>query len=77
MLFSDPSHIPLFLTYLNSRHPNIEFTHEIENNRNLNFLDICVTRNSDKFSTNVFKKSTFTGLGLKFDSYIPSSYKIN
>ena len=29
-MFSDPSHIPLFLNYLNSQHPNIKFTCENE-----------------------------------------------
>ena len=37
LLFSDPSHIPLFLNYLNSQHTNIIFTNEKETNNSLTF----------------------------------------
>ena len=40
LLFSDPSHIPLFRTYLNSQHPNINFSYEMEKDCTLNFLDV-------------------------------------
>ena len=38
LLFSDPSHVQEFLNYLNSKHINIKFTSEIENNKKLSFL---------------------------------------
>ena len=77
ILFSDPSHIPLFLNYLKSQHPNIKFTCENEAENQLNFLDVTVYRKDNKFETFVYRKPTFTGLGLRYDSFVPKSYKIN
>ena len=77
LIFSDPSHIPLFLTYLNSQHPNINFTYEMEKDCTLNFLDVTINRKNNSFCTSVYRKSTFTGLGLRFDSFAPKSYKYN
>ena len=66
VLFSDKSHAPLFLKYLNQQHNNINFTMETENDRFLSFLDVSVCRNADGFSTSVFRKPTFSGLGISF-----------
>ena len=77
ILFSDASHVPLFLEYLNSQHPNIKFTHDLEKDGKLNFLDVTINRIDDQFSTSVYRKPTFTGLGLRFDSFTPRSFKIN
>ena len=77
LLFKDKSHVPNFLQYLNNKHPNISYTVELENNNSLAFLDVLITRNNDRFSTTVYRKDTFTGLGLNFFSYVPSIYKIN
>lgn len=30
LLFQSPDHVFPFLSYLNSKHPNIQFTHELE-----------------------------------------------
>ena len=77
LLFRSPDHIPQFLEYLNSKHPNIEFTSEKENNNKLSFLDISVEKNGGSFRTSVYRKPTFTGLTTKFSSSIPFQYKIN
>ena len=58
MLFRERSHIPLFLNYLNQQHPNIKFTHEIETNDKLNFLDVTVEK-YDNFKTAVYRKGAF------------------
>ena len=75
LLFRDLSHIQLVLDYLNSKHPNISFTSEIESNNRLNFLDISVCKVDNKFTTSVYTKETFTGLGLRYDSFVLSFYK--
>ena len=65
-----------FLDYLNSKHPNIQFTHELENNGLLSFLDINITRTNGCLSTSVFHKPTSTGLLTQdFNSFIPMTYK--
>ena len=69
LLFRDPAHANLFLNYFKSKHQNISFTCEIENNNSLPFLDVYICRNSNKFDTKVFRKSTFTGLGTSFFSH--------
>ena len=76
-IFSHPEHADHFLSYLNRQHPNIQFTVEIEQNNSLPFLDTLVTSSNGTFSTGIFRKSTFTGLGTNFFSNIPYKYKIN
>ena len=77
LLFNDASHIQPFLGYLNSRHPNIKFTKEIELDNCLSFLDFNVSRKDSKFHTSVYCKSTFSGLGLSFFSFCSLRFKIN
>ena len=43
----------------------------------LNFLDITFSKIDDTFKTFVFRKKTFTGLGMKFDSFVPHQFKTN
>ena len=75
LIFDDRSQIDKFLGYLNSRHPAIRFTKEIEKNGVLPFLDVNVKRQGEKISTSVYRKPTFTGLGLSFFSFIPKTIK--
>ena len=42
-IFQSKEQVTLFLYYLNSKHPNVQFTHELENNGSLPFLDINIT----------------------------------
>ena len=77
IIFNEKSHGSKFLEYLNSKHSNIEFTAEFENNRQLAFLDCQVNRTDAGFTTSVFRKSTFTGQGLSFFSHCPFKFKLN
>ncbi|XP_069970997.1 uncharacterized protein [Penaeus vannamei] len=77
LLFKHPSHVNLFLDYLNSKHPSIKFTCEIQKDNQLPFLDTIVTNNNGNFHTSIYRKPTFTGLGLHFLSFTPYIYKIN
>jgi len=47
-----------FIDHINIMHPTLKFTHEIEDNGALNFLDITVTRFNKKLSFKVFRKPT-------------------
>ena len=75
--FQDHNQAHQFLNYINQTHPSIKFTMDSENNNCLNFLDITVTRSDLRFTTNVFRKSCFTGLGLNFYSFSSEIYKHN
>ena len=74
LLFSSEDHVNKFKKYINTRHKNMTFTHEIEKNNNLAFLDILVTREGT-FRTSLYRKPTFSGLYTHFKSHMPDSYK--
>ena len=75
LIFQSKEQIIPFLDYLNSKHSNVQFTHELENNGSLSLLDINVTRTNGRFSTSVFHKPTSTGLFTNFNSFIPMTYR--
>ena len=50
---------------------------EEENNNKLPFLDVLVERCDFSFLTYVYRKPTFTGLYLSWDSFAPRSRKLN
>ena len=77
VLFRDEAHAQLFLDFINNFHSNIKFTMDPECNGQLPFLDILVSRENDKFVTGVYRKKTFTGLGLNYFSHCPLVFKTN
>ena len=76
-LFQNDSHIECFHAYLNSRHPNMNFTFEVERSDCLPFLDVHVFRSEGQFMTSVYRKSSFSGVYTNFGSFIPELYKHN
>ena len=56
----------------------MSFTEEKESDNKLPFLDILVFRepSCNNFSTNVYRKSTFSGVYTNFKSFMPLKYKI-
>ena len=77
LLFRDRQHSVQFLNYLNNKHININFTCESEESNTLPFLDIAVTRSGCQFSTSIYRKPTFSNLGISFFSFCPINFKIN
>ena len=75
LLFNAKDHVKKFLRYGNSRHPNIKFTCEEENDNKISFLDISITRTENKFTTSIFRKKTYSGVYLNFHSHLPTDYK--
>ena len=70
------------LSILNSLDTSIQFTMEEEKNNTLPFLDILITKvenivGQTQFSTSIYRKPTFTGLLLKWNSFVPYFYKIS
>ena len=76
-LFNRRDDVDRFFRHTNGCHPNIKFTFEIEENNTLPFLDVLVKKESHCFSSNLYRKKTFTGLYTDFASLAPNNYKIN
>ena len=77
LLLSSELHVTKFLNYMNSKHQNIKFTVEQEENNSLSFLDIKIFLDSGKFQTLVYRKPAFRGVLTNFESFLPISYKYN
>ena len=65
----------VFLTTLNSLHPNISFFYEKENNSKLQFLDVLFIRNGTHLDTRVYRKDALNDLYLYWDSFARVSWK--
>ena len=77
-LFNNKDTAVQFLSYLNSRHKNIQFTIEFEQDYEIPFLDVLIKRHlNNSFSTSIYRKKTFTGLYTQWDSFTPWKYNIN
>ena len=63
------------LQQLNSFHPKIQFTFEIESSGRIPFLDILIIRKKSKIETTVYRKSTDTGIYLNWFSFAPNTWK--
>ena len=58
-------------------HINLNFTIENALNNKLAFLDVLVHREKQKFYTSIYRKTTFTGDYIPFNSFSPIKQKIN
>ena len=75
--FADEDCALEFKRKLDNLHPSLKFTCEFELNASLPFLDVLVERVVDGgFVTSVYRKPTFTGMCLQWDSFCPVKYKI-
>jgi hypothetical protein len=65
------------LAKLNGFHLSIKFTYETEASNSLPFLDVRVTRSPERhtFETTIYRKQTFTGLMINWNSFVPLQYK--
>ena len=62
--------------YLNTIHPHIKFTLEIEDNNSIPFLDITISKHNNKLKFNIYRKSTTTKRLIPFNSAAPLSHKL-
>ena len=74
ILFKNKDHVNKFGKYLNSRHPNMKFTNEVEDDSSLNVLDILISKGQE-FTTSIYRKPTYSGIYSHFKSYTPLIYK--
>ena len=63
------------LSMINSLHPCLKFTHELENNGQIPFLDMLICNQNGKLSSKWYRKPTDTGLTLNFHALAPLKYK--
>ena len=75
--FKAQSHIDNFLQYLNTKHENIEFTAEVETDNSLSFLDLYIFKHNNNFINLVYRKNTFSGLGIHILSNFFNLFKTN
>lgn len=73
-IFRNNSDHTRFLSTLNEHHPNLKFTIE-SGNKQLPFLDVNVQFDDNSIHTTIFRKTSFTGLCLHFDSVCPIAWK--
>ena len=60
---------------MNTRHKNLKFTFDFEQNNSLTFLDVKTTHRNKGFSTSVLRKATLSSVFRNFDSFIFECYK--
>ena len=68
VLCRDRDHHRKFMEYMNTRH-------ELENNNQLLFLDVLVTRTDNGFVTDLYRKNTFSGVFTNFFSFLSIKFK--
>ena len=60
---------------MDTRHRNIKFTVEEEEDNKIYFLDISITRVENELQTSLFHKKTFNGVHPTFNSHLANTYK--
>ena len=67
--------IDIILSKLNSFHPNIQFTYEIEKENKLPFSDVLLIRNGNFVKTEVYRKPTNNYIHLNWNLFAPNTCK--
>jgi hypothetical protein len=64
------------LKKINSFHPYIKFTHEVEKDNQIAFLDVLLKKRSDKgIETTVYRKPTNNSIYIHWNAYGPKQWK--
>ncbi|KAH9593786.1 hypothetical protein MS3_00000904 [Schistosoma haematobium] len=73
---NNQQHAINLLEFFNEAHPNIHFTMEHEKENMFHFLDIAIKQRKDgTVQRSVYKKDTWNGIYLNFNSFCPINYK--
>ena len=75
ILWPHQEDVQILLDHVNSIRISIQFTMEKEQDNKLPFLDVLVTRTEQGFRSSVYRKPTFTGQYLNFNSHHRYSVK--
>ena len=76
-IFKQENDVDDFLVTLNRLHPALKFTFEKEHDGKLPFPDILVERTELDFETSVYRKPTFSGQYIRWESFSPRKRKTN
>ena len=76
-IFENEAECDEFFNILHSLHLALKFTSEKEEFESLAFLDVKIQKSDSKFITSVYRKPTFTGQYIQWDSFGPSKHKKN
>ena len=75
--YVNPEKVDFILTKRNSYHPNIQFTFELEKNKQITFLAVLVKRTvTNQTETCVHRKETSIDLYINWNSNAPVEWKI-
>ena len=69
VIFQNEKELEEFLIRLNGLHSSLQFTFEKEKNNSLPFLDVQVELTKGSYETKVYRKPTFTGQYLRWESF--------
>ena len=76
-IFDHEAEADEFLTTVNCLHPSLKFIFKKEKDKRLPFLDVYVERTDVGLETSVYRKPTFTGQYLRWESFSPLKVKIS
>ena len=73
----NPEKVDFILKKLNSYHPNVQFTFELEKRKQITFLNVIVKRTvANQIETCAHRKETRTTLYINWNSHAPIEWKI-
>ena len=76
IFYSDDLTLIKLFRKISNLHPNLKFTFEKEKDNCLPFLDVHLLRTSSELLTTVYRKPTFAGQYIPFQSFCPLSQKL-
>ena len=77
VIFENEAECDEFFKILNSLNPALKLTSEKEESESLAFLDVKIQKSDSKFITSVYRKPSFTGQYIRWDSFGPSKHRKN
>ena len=64
------------LNYMDNIHPELHFKVTDEENNNISFLDLLITKENNRLSINIYRKPTATDTTIHYRSNHPMQYKL-
>ena len=74
-MFLSQSHLKEFMNYTNTKHPNIKFASEFEENDSVSILNVKITSRNNQLVTSGLREAIFKGVFNNFESFMPVAYK--